>query len=615
MIALEKLRNIAIVAHVDHGKTTLVDHMLRQAGVFRTNESLTERVMDSNDLEREKGITILAKNTAIDYKGHHINIVDTPGHADFGGEVERALRLVDGVLLLVDAAEGPLPQTRFVLSKALGMGLKTVLVINKIDRKDARAPDVLNEVYSLYIDLGADEKQIEFPVIYTVARAGQASLTLEKPGVNLEPLFDAILANIPVPHVGDSGTLQLLVDNLDYDDYVGRLAIGRVHSGKLALGQPVSIIRDGGKIEQGKIVKLFGFQGLKRTEMSDAGPGEIVSIAGIENLSIGDTITSVDKPLALPRITVDEPTMMMVFRVNDGPLAGREGKYVTSRNLRERLHRESYRNVSIRVEETETPDAFRVVGRGELQLAVIIETMRREGYELTASNPIPVTKVENGTTFEPMELLVCDVPETSVGSVTERLGPRKGRMMDMTQLGGARTRLQFRIPARGLVGFRSEFLTITRGEGIMSSQFDGYEPWFGYIARRTNGAIISDRQGDTVPYALFSIQERGQMFVGAGVQVYEGMIIGENAHPSDLNVNCCREKKLTNIRAAGRDENVILTPPREMGLERALEWISDDELVEVTPKSVRLRKRALATSDRYRADRDRKREQFAAEGE
>ncbi len=612
MIPREKLRNVAIVAHVDHGKTTLVDHMLRQAGIFRANEIMTDRVMDSNDLEREKGITILAKNTAVQYEGHHINIVDTPGHADFGGEVERALRLVDGVLLLVDAAEGPLPQTRFVLGKALKMGLKTVLVINKIDRKDARAEEVLNEVYSLYIDLGAHDAQIEFPVIYAVARQGQASVELNTPGTDLRPLFDAIINHISSPEVGEGDNLQLLVDNLDYDDYVGRLAIGRVHSGRLAPNMPISIVRENDKVEQGKIVRLFGFQGLKRVEIPDAGPGEIVSIAGIEEVSIGDTFSSVEAPKALPRITVDEPTMMMVFKVNDGPLAGKEGKYVTSRNLRERLYREAYRNVSIRVEETDAPDAFRVVGRGELQLAVIIETMRREGFELTASNPEPVTKTQNEQVFEPMELLVCDVPETSVGSVTERLGPRKGRMMDMAQLGGGRSRLQFRIPARGLVGFRSEFLTITRGEGIISSQFDGYEPWFGYIPRRSNGAIISDRVGETIPYALFSIQERGYLFVGAGVPVYDGMIIGENAHPSDLVVNACREKKLTNIRAAGRDENVILTPPREMGLERALEWIAEDELVEVTPKSVRLRKKVLNSTERAKMDRDRKREQEAS---
>ncbi len=613
MFPREKIRNVAIVAHVDHGKTTLVDHMLRQQGVFRANEALTERVMDSNDLEKEKGITIMAKNTAVQYLGHQINIIDTPGHADFGGEVERGLRLVDGVLLLVDAAEGPLPQTRFVLGKALGLGLKTVLVINKIDRKDARAREILDQVYSLYIDLGADETQLDFPVLYAVAREGQASTRLEEPGTTLKPLFDSIISHInaPVAPAPDAPT-QLLICNLDYDDYVGRLAVGRVNSGRLYTNMPVSIVRENDKVEQGKVVKLYGFSGLKRAEIADAGPGELVSIAGIENLTIGDTICEQARPLALPRIKVDEPTMMMMFKVNDGPYAGREGKYVTSRNLRDRLMKESYRNVSIRVEPTETPDAFKVVGRGELQLAVIIETMRREGFELTASNPEPVTKEVDGVRHEPMELMVADVPETAVGVVTERLGPRKGRMVDMGQLGGGRTRLQFRIPARGLVGFRSEFLTITKGEGIMSSQFDGYEPWFGYIPRRANGAIISDRIGDTVPYALFSIQERGKLFVTNGVPVYEGMIIGENAHPSDLDVNCCREKKLTNVRAAGRDENVLLVPPVEMGLEKCLEWIGEDELVEVTPKSVRMRKRKLALGDRYRADRNRKREK--AEG-
>jgi GTP-binding protein len=607
-----QIRNVAIVAHVDHGKTTLVDHMLRQAGVFRANEAVVDRVMDSNALEREKGITILAKNTAVEYRGHHINIVDTPGHADFGGEVERALRLVDGVLLLVDAAEGPLPQTRFVLSKALALGLRTVLVINKIDRQDARPREVLDEVYSLYIDLGAEEDQLDFPVLYAVARAGQASRSLAEPGVSLEPLFEAILSHIPPPPAGEGDRLQLLVDNLDYDDYVGRLAVGRVNAGCIASGQTVAVVREGGRVEAGKVLKLYGFQGLKRVELADAGPGELVSVAGIEAVSIGDTLADPEQPRALPRITVDEPTMMMVFRVNDGPLAGREGKYVTSRNLRERLYREAYRNVSIRVEDTEAPDAFRVVGRGELQLAVIIENIRREGYELTASNPEPVVREVEGQIHEPMELLVVDVPEAAIGALTERLGPRKGRMVDMAPLGSGRTRIQFRIPARGLVGFRSEFLTLTRGEGILSSQFDGYQPWFGPIPKRTNGAIVSDRSGDTVPYALFSIQERGWLFVGPGVAVYEGMIIGEHSHPSDLNVNACREKKLTNIRAAGRDENVILTPPREMTLERSLEWIAPDELVEVTPKSVRLRKRHLATGDRYRAGRDRKRDAAAS---
>ncbi len=609
MFPREKIRNVAIVAHVDHGKTTLVDHMLRQGGAFRSNEHVAERVMDSNDLEREKGITILAKNTAIGWKDHFINIVDTPGHADFGGEVERGLRMVDGVLLLVDAAEGPLPQTRFVLSKALGLGLKTVLVINKIDRKDARARDVLDSVYSLYIDLGAEEPDLEFPVMYAIAREGKASPRLEDVGTTLEPLFDAILKHIPAPPApaADAST-QLLIANLDYDDYVGRIGIGRMTAGRLAPNMPVSICRDNDVIEKGKLVKLYGFSGLKRVEIAESGPGEIICLAGIEDLSIGDTISDFENPKPLPRIKVDEPTMMMVFRVNDGPYAGREGKYVTSRTLRDRLQREAFRNVSIRVEDTESPDSFRVVARGELQLAVIIETMRREGFELTASNPEPIIKEIDGVRHEPMELVVADLPETSVGVVTERLGTRKGRMVDMANLGGARVRVQYRIPARGLVGFRGEFLTITKGEGIMSSQFDGWEPYMGYIPRRSNGAIIADRLGDSIPYALFSIQERGKLFVGPGVALYEGMIIGENAHPSDLDVNASREKKLTNIRAAGRDENVILTPPVPMGLEKALEWIASDELVEVTPKSIRLRKRELAFNSRYRNDRERKRD-------
>jgi GTP-binding protein len=608
MIPREKIRNVAIVAHVDHGKTTLVDFMLRQAGVFRSNEVVMERVMDSNDLEREKGITILAKNTAVQYQGYQINIVDTPGHADFGGEVERSLRLVDGVLLLVDAAEGPLPQTRFVLSKALSLGLKTVLVINKIDRQDARPKEVLDEVYSLYIDLDADESQLEFPVLYAVARQGTASPRLEEPGVNLQPLFHAIIQHIPPPTAAEGEVLRLLVDNLDYDDYVGRLAIGRITSGRLAPGMEVSVIREGGVVERGEILKLYGFQGLKRIEIEDAGPGEIVSVAGIENLSIGDTISDPERPGALPRIKVEEPTLMMIFRVNDGPLAGKEGKYVTSRNLRERLYREAYRNVAIRVEDTDTPDAFRIVGRGELQLAVIIETIRREGYELTASNPEPVVRTIDGVLQEPVELMVCDLPDAAVGPVTERLGARKGRLVDVSPIGSGRSRLQFRVPTRGLVGFRNEFLTLTRGEGIMSAQFDSYEPWFGPLIRRSNGAIVSDRAGKTVAYALFSIQDRGTLFYGPGAQVYEGMVIGEHAHPSDLNVNACRERKLTNIRSANRDENIILSPPREMTLEKALEWIRDDELVEVTPKSVRMRKKLLAAGDRYRADRDRKRE-------
>jgi GTP-binding protein len=604
----EQLRNIAIVAHVDHGKTTLVDFMLRQAGVFRANEELVERVMDSNDLEREKGITILAKNTAITYKGIKINIVDTPGHADFGGEVERSLRLVDGILLLVDAAEGPLPQTRFVLGKAMGLNLPSVVVVNKIDRSDARPKEVLEEIYSLYIDLGANDTQLEFPVLYAVAREGLASTTLEQRGTDLRPLFDAIVKHLPPPPPPISDKLQVLINNLDYDDYVGRLAIGRIASGSVRENEPVSVMRDAGRIVPGKVVKVYTFAGLKRTSVEEATAGEIVAIAGIPEIDIGDTIADAENPLALPRIHVEEPTMSMIFRVNDGPYGGREGRYVTTRNLRERLFRESHKNVSIRVEDTETPDAFKVVGRGELQLAVIVETMRREGYELTVSNPEPVTKEVNGVLCEPMELLVCDVPEESVGSVTERLGPRKGQLMEMGGLGSHRSRVTYRLPARGLIGFRTEFLTVTRGLGIYSSQLDGYDPWMGSLPRRNTGAIVADREGESVAYSLFGLQDRGKLFIGPNVLVYLGMIVGEHAKPNDIDVNVCRGKKLTNIRAAGRDENVILTPPVDMTLERSLEWIKQDELMEITPKSIRLRKRHLSQHVRHRLERDRKRE-------
>jgi GTP-binding protein len=609
MIEREKIRNVAIVAHVDHGKTTLVDFMLRQAGVFRTNETMVDRVMDSNDLEREKGITILAKNTAVTWNGVKINIVDTPGHADFGGEVERALRLVDGVLLLVDAAEGPLPQTRFVLSKALAMGLPSVLVVNKIDRQDARAKEVLDLVYSLYIDLGANEHQIDFPVIYAVAREGRAAHTVADAlhADSLKPLFNAILGHIPPPPRPEREALQMLVDNLDYDDYVGRLAIGRISSGVAREGDPIAVLRDEGKVVSAKIVRLYAYDGLKRVEVKDAGPGEIVCIAGAEEIGIGDTFSDPSFPVALPRISVEEPTMSMIFKVNDGPFAGKEGKYITSRNIRERLYREAYKNVSIRVEDTETPDSFKVVGRGELQLAVIVENMRREGYEVTVSNPEPILKTLDGEIHEPMELLVCDVPDDAVGAITNNLGPRKGRMVDMQPLGSGRTRLQFRVPARGLIGFRGEFLTLTRGEGIMSSQFDGYEPWQGRIEKRKSGAIVSDRVGEVVAYACFYGQERGALFVKPGDPVYTGMIVGEHSHENDLDFNICKEKKLTNIRAAGRDDNILLTPPREMSLEKALEWIAEDELVEVTPQSIRLRKKFLDPNTRYKLERDRKR--------
>jgi GTP-binding protein len=528
MIAREQIRNIAIIAHVDHGKTTLVDYMLRQTGIFRANEAMVDRAMDTNELEREKGITIMAKNTAVTYRGVKVNIVDTPGHADFGGEVERGLRLVDGVLLLVDAAEGPLPQTRFVLGKALALGLPAVVVVNKIDRQDARPAEVLDAIYSLFIDLGASEHQIEFPVIYAVARAGRASLRLsdfddlpvgqaaapgaaphagETPGARartLEPLLDAILEAIPPPKKADTthDKLQMLVANLDYDDYVGRLAIGRLSSGSVEAGQSVAVCRADGSTPRGKVTKIFAFEGLKRVEIAEAGPGEIISLAGIEEIAIGDTIADPEHPIPLERIHVDEPTMSMIFKVNDGPFAGREGKYVTSRNLRERLQREAYRNVAIRVLDTDSADAFKVVGRGELQLAVIIETMRREGYELTASNPEPVTKEIDGVLHEPMELMFCDVPQASVGVVTERMGPRKGRMVEMQQLGSDRVRLNFRVPARGLVGFRNEFLTITRGEGIMSSQFDGYEPWQGKIPKRERGHRLRPRGRDGRLFAV-----------------------------------------------------------------------------------------------------------------
>ena len=603
-----QLRNIAIVAHVDHGKTTLVDFMLRQAGVFRTNETMTDRVMDSNDLEREKGITILAKNTAVTFGGVKINIIDTPGHSDFGGEVERGLRLVDGILLLVDAAEGPLPQTRFVLTKALALGLPSVVVINKIDRSDARPQEVLDAVYSLYIDLGAHDHQIEFPVIYAVARQGQASTSLAVPGTDLKPLFHAILTHLPPPPPSTGELPQMLVANLDYDDYVGRLALGRISAGSLREGMPIGIARDAGVVVRGKVMKLYSFDGLRRVEVPEASVGEIVAIAGIEEVGIGDTLCDPEKPQALPRIHVDEPTMSMIFKVNDSPFAGLEGKYVTSRNLRERLSKEAYRNVSIRVEPTDTPDSFRVVGRGELQLAVIIETMRREGYELTVSNPEPVTKTRDGELHEPMELLVCDVPEISVGVVTERLGPRRGRMVEMNTLGSKRSRVCYRVPARGLIGFRSEFLTVTRGEGICSSQFDGYERWLGHIPKRINGALVSATDGESVAYALFQLQKRGSFFIGVGVPVYPGMVVGENSHPADIDINVTKGRQLTNIRSAGRDENVILTPPRQMGLERCIEWLAPDELLEVTPKSLRLRKRALDPNQRYRQGRDRKRE-------
>jgi len=592
------IRNIAIIAHVDHGKTTLVDAMLRQAGTFRANEALTDRVMDSNDLERERGITILAKNTAIYYKESKINIVDTPGHADFGGEVERALKMVDGVILLVDASEGPLPQTRYVLSKALEAKLQPILVINKIDRPDARPQEVLNEVYDLFIDLDATEDQLDFPVLYTNGKLGLASTKIDTPGTDLQPLFETILSAIP-PASGDAnGALQILVTNLDYSDYLGRLAIARVFNGTLRTGDEVNISKRDGSLQKTRITKLFSFAGLKRVDIDATEIGDIVAIAGVEGITIGETITGVEDPSPLPAIVIDEPTIAIQFSVNNSPFAGREGQYVTSRNLRERLEKELLTNVSIRVEDTGSPDSFKVLGRGELQLAILIEMMRREGYELMVGRPEIVTRTIDGKVMEPVEHLTIDIPEAFVGTVIERLGPRKGEMTKMHNHGSGRVRLEFRVPSRGLIGLRSEMLTETRGTIVMNSLFDGYIPYQGEIPQRLTGALISDRAGTVTAYALDSLQDRGVLFVQPGVEAYEGMIVGEHSRDNDLDVNAVREKKLTNMRASSADDAIRLAPPRLLNLEQSIEFIADDELVEVTPKSLRLRKKILQANRR-----------------
>ncbi len=592
------IRNIAIIAHVDHGKTTLVDAMLRQSGTFRANETMTDRVMDSNDLERERGITILAKNTAVHYGDGKINIVDTPGHADFGGEVERALKMVDGVVLLVDASEGPLPQTRFVLSKALAAGLIPVLVINKIDRPDARPQEVLNEVYDLFIDLDADETQLEFPVVYTNGKAGTATMDLAQPGSDLKALFETIVSTIP-PAKGDpDGALQILVANLDYSDYLGRLGIARVFNGTLKNGETVNIAKLDGSLMPVKITKLFSFSGLKRTDIEQTEIGDIVAVAGVAGLTIGETITGLENPSPLPPIVIDEPTIAIQFSVNNSPFSGRDGQYVTSRNLRDRLDRELLTNVSIRVEETGSPDAFKVLGRGELQLAVLIEMMRREGFELMAGRPEIVTKKIDGQLMEPVEYVTIDVPEEFAGTVIQKLGPRKGEMVKMH--GQGRVRMEFKVPSRGLIGLRSEMLTETRGTIVMNTLFDGYIPYQGEIPQRPTGALISDRTGVTTTYALNGLQERGTLFVGDGVEVYEGMIVGENNRDNDLDVNCVREKKLTNMRASSADEALRLVPYRQLTLEQCIEFIADDELVEVTPKALRLRKKVLQANRRPR---------------
>ncbi len=589
------LRNIAIIAHVDHGKTTLVDAMLHQSGTFRANQQVAERVMDSNALERERGITILAKNTAVSYKGIRINVVDTPGHADFGGEVERTLAMVDGVMLLVDSSEGPLPQTRFVLQKALAAGLSQIVCVNKIDRDDARPAEVLDEIYSLFIDLDANEDQLDFPVIYTNARTGTATRDLATPGENLEPLFDLILDHLPGPAGSATAPLQFQCNNLDYDDYVGRLAIGRVKNGTLVAGNSYGLCRDGGAPESVKVTKLYNWLGFQRASVDHVEAGDIAAIAGIEDINIGDTVTEFDDPRPLPGIRIDEPTIAMFFSANTSPWAGREGEYVTSRKLRERLLQEQRRNVSIRIEESGAGEAIKVTGRGELQLAILIETMRREGYEMEVSRPTVVTrqKEADGTVQEPMELLVIDVPEEYVGVVTQLLAVRRGKMTKMSHGGSGRVRIEFSVPSRGLIGFRSRFLNETRGTGIMNALFDGWADWHGPIQSRTNGALVADREGVATPYAIFHMQERGTLFIPSGTMVYEGMVIGEYARDSELNVNVCREKKLTNVRASGRDEAVVLTPHIQHGLEECIEWIHDDELVEVTPKSIRLRKKVL----------------------
>jgi GTP-binding protein len=594
----QDVRNLAIIAHVDHGKTTLVDAMLWQSGIFRSNEVVRERVMDSIDLEREKGITIMAKNTSILYRDVRINIVDTPGHADFGGEVERTLKMVDGVLLLVDASEGPLPQTRFVLRKALEERLPSIVVVNKIDRPDARVAKVLDEIYDLYIDLDATEDQLGFPVLYCNARAGLCRTAVDGKDEALIPLFEQILRTVPAPRFDPAAPLQLLVTSLDYDDFVGRLAIGRVFNGRLRGREKVALAKLDDSVELLEVSGLYGYEGLRRVRIEEAGPGDIVAVSGIEYVSIGETVTSPERPAALPRIRVDEPTMAVVVSVNDSPLSGREGRLLTSRQIRARLDRECLTNVSIRVEPTESADAFQVSGRGELQLAILIEMMRREGFELSVGRPRVLTRDIDGVRHEPMEVLAVDCPEDYIGVVTAAVGIRRGRMTKMVNHGTGRVGMEFRIPSRGLLGFRTQFLTDTRGSGIMTHVFDGYEPWQGEIAHRASGALVSDRQGRATAYAIEHLQPRGELFVLPGEEVYEGMIVGENARPQDLDVNITKEKKLTNMRSSTGEELVHLVPPRRMSLEQSLEYIREDEALEVTPGSVRLRKRILQASRR-----------------
>ncbi len=594
------IRNIAIIAHVDHGKTTLVDGMLKQSGIFRQNQKVEERIMDSNEIERERGITILAKNTAVTYNGIKINIIDTPGHADFGGEVERVLKMVDGVLLLVDAFEGPMPQTRFVLKKALALDLPAIVVINKIDRPDARVNQVLDEILELFIDLGANDSQIEFPVIYASAREGYAKLDLNDTSNNLKPLFEAIINYVPSP-VGDGDApVQVLITTLDYDEYVGRIAIGRVFRGTIIVGQEYAVCKKDGSIEKVKISNLFEFNGLKREAAESATVGDIIAVTGIEDIEIGETITDIEKPEPVPYVNIDEPTLSMIFSVNNSPFAGREGEYITSRHLRDRLFKEARSNVSLRVEETDSPDRFKVSGRGELHLSVLIETMRREGFEFQVSKPTVIMKEVNGKIMEPIESVVIDVPEAYVGIVMEKMGMRRGQLLNMENLSGNSVRLEFEIPTRCLLGYRSEFITDTKGEGIINSVFAGFAPYKGDIPTRNRGSLIAFETGESNTYGLYNAQDRGTLFIGPQTKVYEGMIVGENSRPDDLDINVCKKKHITNLRSSTAEETLRLTPPREMTLEKCLEFIADDELLEVTPKSLRMRKAVLLRQDRQK---------------
>ena len=599
----EKIRNIAIIAHVDHGKTTLVDCLLKQSHVFRENEQVAERVMDSNDLEKERGITILSKNTSVMYNGTKINIVDTPGHADFGGEVERVLKTVDGVLLLVDAFEGPMPQTREVLKKSLALNLKPIVVINKIDRPGSNPAKVVDQVLELFIELDANDDQLDFPVIYASAKNGIAKMSLDEESDNVNCIFDTILKYIEPPKCEIEGPAQMLVSNIDYDDYLGRIAVGRIERGTIKSGMPIAICKQDDKITQGKVAKLFTYEGLKRTEVEEAQAGDIVSLSGIADIGIGETICDLNHPEKIDFVDIDEPTVSMTFSVNNGPFAGKEGQFITSRHIRDRLFKELERNVSLRVKETDSADSFEVCGRGELHLSVLIETMRREGFELLVSRPKVIFKEIDGVKCEPMEKLVVNVPDESIGTVIEKLGRRKAEMTNMEPAELGHTKVEFKIPARGLIGYRTEFLTDTKGTGTMNSIFDCYEPFKGDIQARTRGVLVAFEQGTSVTYGLYNAQERGELLIGAGVDVYEGMIVGINSRNEDIAINVCKEKHLTNTRASGSDDALRLVPPLQMSLEKAIEFIAEDELVEVTPKNIRLRKKTLDTKTREREAR------------